>query len=199
MNKYNFLIICTALSFIFIGCAQPPKAERSAARAALSAARAAGADRYVAGDFNAAQMLWDTAESEVKEKKYEEAKKDYINATAAFEKAAGAVESVKKAMIPEAAAAVASLEEGWTNLQAAAKKAEGKMGKSKLWEVDSQSFLDGLKAAKGMVATDPAGVKAKAQHLQRFLDVYGATFKQMAANPAKLSPRKRNPGAAKEE
>ena len=37
------------------------------------------------------------------------------------------------------------------------KKAESRMRKRKLWQADRKSFLEGLKAAREMVNTDPAG------------------------------------------
>jgi len=47
---------------------------------------------------------------------------------------------------------MATVEEGWKNLEVIAKKSESKMGKKKLWEADLKSFLESLKAAKEMVA-----------------------------------------------
>jgi hypothetical protein len=66
-----------------------------------------------------------------------------------------------------------------------AKKSESKMGKKKLQEADLKSFLEGLKAAKERVATDPAGAKANADQLKRFIDTYEEYFKQLAAKPGK--------------
>lgn len=80
---------------------------------------------------------------------------------------------------------MATVEEGWKNLEVIAKKSESKMGKKKLWEADLKSFLEGLKAAKEMVATDPAGAKAKADQLKRFIDAYDEYFRQLAAKPGK--------------
>ena len=69
----------------------------------------------------------------MKEKKYKEAKQDYVAAKTAFDKAAGAVEGgkkmaeaeAKKVATVEANAAVASLEEDWKNVKTAAKNAAG--------------------------------------------------------------------------
>jgi hypothetical protein len=66
------------------------------------------------------------------------------------------------------------------------------MGKKKLWEADLKSFLEGLKAAKEMAAADPAGTKAKADQLKRFIDTYDEYFKQLAAKPRKPSATGKN-------
>jgi hypothetical protein len=179
------LIIILALSLVFIGCAKPPEAEKSAAKVAMDAAVSAGADKYAIADFEAANKLWDTSEAQVNEKNYKEAKQGYINAKAAFEKAAGAVEAAKKAMEAEVTPIVAGLEEGWNNLQVAAKNVEEDlMDKKEAWEADSKSFTEGLAAARGMIATDPAGAKMKAGELKSVIDKWDATFKELAAAAA---------------
>jgi len=185
------LMTVLMLTMLCIGCARPPKAEKAAAKTAMDAALSAGADKYAAADFAAARELWDASEAQVNEKKYDEAKKCYIEARAAFEKAAGGVEAGKKAMTAEAEAAVARLEEGWMKLEAVAKKIEKKLEKKNLWEIDSKTFAEGLKAAKDMITADPAGAKAKADTLKPFLDSYGAVFEQMAAAPAKTKVTKK--------
>jgi hypothetical protein len=126
-----------ALVLVFIGCAKPPEAEKSAAKAAL-------------------------------------------------EKAAGAAEAGKKAMTDEVNAVVVSLEEGWKNLETAAKNVEKKMkDKKDAWAADTKTFLDGLQATKDMIASDPAGAKAKSGELKSILDKWDAAFKELAAAPAK--------------
>ena len=111
--KYSVsLMMVLALALVFIGCAKPPEAEQKAAKAAMDAAVSAGADKYAAADLDAAKKVWDAAEAQVKDKKYKEAKQGYVDAKAAFEKAAGAVAAGKKAVTDEATAAVAAVEEG---------------------------------------------------------------------------------------
>src|SRR5450759_557332 len=167
-----------ALAVVFSSCAKPPEADKSAAKAAMDSAVSAGADKYAATDFEAAKNLWDTSETQMTEKKYKEAKQGYIDAKAAFEKAAGAGEAGKKAMTDEANAAVASLEEGWKNLEATAKKIEKNMkDKKDAWTADAKTFAEGLKATKDMVAADPAGAKTKAGELKSILDKWDATLK----------------------
>ncbi len=192
----SFMIVF-ALALFFIGCAQPPEAEKAAAKAAGDAAVAAGAEKYAVADFSAAKSLWDASEAKMNEKKYEEAKQGYVNAKATFEKAAAAAAAGKKAVTDEVIAAVAGLEEGWKNLETAAKGVEKKMkDKKDAWEADSKAFVDGLKAAKDMIATDPAGTKVKTGELKAIIDRWDAAFKELAAAP---EPAKKQAKPAKKE
>jgi hypothetical protein len=180
------LLLVLSLSLVFIGCASAPEAEQKAAKAAMDAAVAAGADKYAVADLQAAKKLWETAEAQVKEKKYKEAKQNYVDAKAAFEKAAGAVAAGKKAATDAANSAVAALEEGWKSIEDSVKKIEKKMkDKKEAWEADAKSFLDGLKASKDMIASDPLGAKTKAGELKAAVEKWEAAFKEMAAAPAK--------------
>ena len=87
--KYSVSVMMVlALALVFIGCAKPPEAEQKAAKAAMDAAVTAGADKYAVADLEAAKKLWESAEAQVKDKKYKEAKQVYVDAKAAFEKAA---------------------------------------------------------------------------------------------------------------
>lgn len=185
--KYSLsLIVFLALALVVIGCAKPPEAEKSAAKTAMDAAVSAGADMYAATDFKSAKSIWDDSGAQMNNKKYEEAKQGYVSAKAAFEKAVGAAAAGKKAMTDEANAAVAALEDGWKNLAAVAKGVEKKMkGKQNAWMADAQAFEDGLKATKDMIAADPIGAKKKAGELKFTLDKWDATFKELAAAPAK--------------
>lgn len=191
--KYSVsLIIVLALSLVFIGCAKPPEAEQKAAKDAMDAAVSAGADKYAAADLQAAKNLWEAAEAQVKEKKYKEAKQVYVDAKAAFEKAAGAVAAGKKAATDAANAAVAALEEGWKGIEDSVKKIEKKMkGQKQAWEADAKSFVDGLKASKEMIASDPLGAKAKAGELKAVVEKWDAAFKEMAAAPSKPEAKKK--------
>lgn len=184
--KYSVsLIMIFALALVFIGCAKPPEAEKSAAKAAMEAAVAAGADQYAAADFDAAKNLLANSEASMTAKKYKEAQQGYVNAKAAFDKAAGAVEAGKKAMTDKVTADVAALEESWKSLAATAKTLKKKMkDKKDAWAADIKAFEEGLKAAKDMIATDPAGANKKASEMKSLLDKWDATFKELVA-PAK--------------
>jgi predicted S18 family serine protease len=114
------LLVVLGLTLVFMGCAKPPEAEKQAAKSAMDAAIDAGVEKYATDSLAAAIKIWDTAESQIKEKKYEEAKKNYIDATTAFKKAA--MEARKKAATDQANAALVTLEEVWKNVEATAKK-----------------------------------------------------------------------------
>ena len=184
--KYSVSVMMVlALALVFIGCAKPPEAEQKAAKAAMDAAVTAGADKYAAADLDAAKKLWESAEAQVKDKKYKEAKQVYVDAKAAFEKAAAGVAAGKKAATDEANAAVAALEEGWKSIGDSVKKIEKKMKEQKeAWEADAKTVEEGLKASKEMIATDPITAKTKAGELKVVVDKWDATFKEMAAAPA---------------
>jgi hypothetical protein len=190
--KYSVsLLMVLALALVFIGCAKPPEAEQKAAKTAMDAAVAAGADKYAAADLDAAKKVWESAEAQVKDKKYKEAKQGYVDAKAAFDKAAGAVAAGKKAVADEATAAIAALEEGWTGIEAAAKKVEKKMKDQKdAWEADAKAFADSLKAGKEMIAADPIGAKAKVAQLKAVIEKWDAAFKEMLTAPAKPEHKK---------
>ena len=107
MERFRYsvsLVIVLALAFVFVGCAKPPDAEKSAAKAAMDAAVSAGADKYAAADFTAAKTLWDTAESQMNDKKYKEAQQAYVDAKSAFEKAAAGVSRWQNKTVPKIAA-----------------------------------------------------------------------------------------------
>jgi len=193
MKRFLFfvsLIMTVMVAAVFSGCANPPEAEKAAAKAAMDAAVSAEAPRYASADFKAAMKIWDASEAQVKEKKYPEAKQNYIDAKAAFEKASGAVAAGKKAVVgkvntDELKAAVARLEEDWENLQTLARKVEAKLEKKKLWEIDAKTFSERLKAATDTIATDPISAKLKIDSLRPFIDSYTKIFKQIEAAPEK--------------
>jgi hypothetical protein len=195
MNMKRSLLFVPAMmtvivAVVIIGCSQPPEAEKAAARTAMDDAVSAEVPRYASADYAAAKKLWDTSESQMKEKKYREAKQGYIDAKAAFEKASDAVAAGKKAVvgevnIDELKTAVARLEEDWIRLQALAKKVEAKLEKKKPWENDAKTFTERLKTAKDMLATDPVSAKLKIDSLRPFIDSYTKIFKQLEAAPEK--------------
>ncbi len=190
--KQGFLFVMAfSLALVFIGCAQPPEAEKAAAKAAMDAAVAANAGKFVAVDFEAAMKLWGTAEAQVGEKKYEEAKQGYINAKAAFDKAATNAKTQKKALTDEATTAVTGLEAGWKTIETTAKDLESKIAdKKEAWDADTKVFTDGLKAAKDLIAKDPTAAKAKTVELKAIIDKWDAAFKEVAAAPAPKKGKK---------
>lgn len=186
------VFVVLALGMSFAACSKPPEAEREAAKKAMDAAVSAGADQYAQNDLEPAKKLWDTAETQMKEKKYKEAKQSYINSKAAFEKAAAAVEKGKKAAVDQANAALKAFEEEWKKLNALAKKVGKKLKEKKnAWETDAKTINEGLAKAKETVATAPAEAKAKLGDLQALADKWEATFKEMAATPTKHKTTKK--------
>ncbi len=175
-----------ALGISFVACSKPPEAEREAAKKAMDAAISAGADQYAPTDLEPAKKLWDTAETQMKEKKYKEARQSYIDAKAAFDKAAAAVEKGKKAAEEQANAALKAFEEEWKKLNALAKKVGKKLKEKKnAWQTDAKTINEGLVKAKETIATAPSEAKAKLGELQALADKWEATFKEMAATPTK--------------
>lgn len=179
-------VLVLVMALVFVGCAQPPEAEKSAAKAAMDAAVAAGADKYATADFNTAKDVWGKAELQMNEKKYEQAKKTYGDAKAAFEKATAAAAAGKKAMTDEVNAAIAVLEEGGKNLEASASQLKNKMkDKKEEWETAVKTYTDGLAEVKAKVATDPFAAKTRVGELKSLQEKWDAVFKELAAAPAK--------------
>jgi len=172
--------------------ADQANAEKEATRKAMDAAHSAGADKYASADLEAARRLWDTAESQLKEEKYKEAKGSYIEAKGAFEKAAAAVEAGKKAISDQAKAALKTVEAEWNKLRATAKKMEKKLkNKKQAWMTDAKTIQEGLGKSKKMIASAPAEAKAKLDQLKTTIDKWEATFKEMAASASKAKPTKK--------
>ena len=186
------LIVVLALALMVFGCAKPPEAEQKAAKTAMDAAITAGADKYAPADMDAATKLFGAAEAQMKDKKYEEAKKAYVDAKASFEKAAAAAAAGKKAIATEASAALTALEESWKNLQASANNVQKSLKKEETeeWEADIKSFEGGLKAGKEMMAANPAGTKATVDQLKIIVDKWDPIFKEKAAAPEKTKGKK---------
>jgi PBP1b-binding outer membrane lipoprotein LpoB len=181
-----FVLAVFALGMVLSGCSKPPEAEKEAAKKAMDAAISVGADQYASSDLKAAKEVWDTAESQMKERKYKEAKQSYLDAKAAFEKAAAAVETGKKAVADQANAALKTLEDEWKKLGVTANKMEKKLkGKKEAWTADVKAISEGLAKSKEMIASAPSEAKAKLDELRTLIDRWGTTFKEMAKSPSK--------------
>jgi hypothetical protein len=182
-------LVVLALTIAFMGCAKPPEAEKQAAKSAMDAAISAGADKYATDSLDAAKKIWDTAESQMKEKKYEEAKKSYIDATTAFKKVA--MDAGKKAAADQANAALSTLEESWKNVEATAKKIGKKLKDKEAWTADAKAISEGLGKAKEMIAANPFQAKSKLDELKTMVDKWENTFKEMAAATVKPEQTKK--------
>jgi hypothetical protein len=188
-----FVLVVFALGMVWVSCSKPPEAEKEGAKKAMDAAFSAGADKYASADLEAANKVWDTAESRMKEEKYNEAKESYIEAKAAFEKAAAAVEAGKKTVAGQARAVLKTLEVEWKKLRVTAKKMEKKLkDKKQAWTVDAKAIKEGLGRSKEMIASAPAEAKAKLDELKTMIDKWEATFKEMATSPSKAKATKKN-------
>ncbi len=182
----GLVFVFLALLLELAGCAPPPEAEKQAAKGAMDAAVSAGADKYAVAELDAAKKLWDTAESQMNEKKYKEAKQSYIDAKAAFEKAGGAAVAGKKAASDQASVVLASIEEAWQKLETKAKKMAKKMkNKKEAWIADSNAVTAGLVKAKETIAADPAEAKPKLDELKAMVDKWENILKEIAATPVK--------------
>jgi hypothetical protein len=165
---------------------------KEAAKKAMDAALSAGADLYASADLQAARKVWDTAESQMKEEKYKEAREGYTGAKAAFEKAAAAVEDGKKAVADQAKAALKTLDTEWKKLRVTAKKMEKKLkDKKQAWTADAKAITEGLGGAKKMIASAPAEAKAKLDALKTMIDRWENSFKEMAKSPSKAKNTKK--------
>ena len=187
-----FVLVVFGLGMVLAGCSKPPEAEKEAAKKAMDAAISVGADQYASADLEAARKVWDTAESQMKEKKYKEAKQGYIDAKAAFDKAAAAVEAGKKAIAEQANAALGTLEGEWKKLSVTANKMEKKLkGKKQAWTADTKAISEGLAKSKEMIASAPAEAKAKLDELKTMIDRWETTFREMARSPSKPKATKK--------
>jgi hypothetical protein len=187
-----FVLVVFGLGMVLAGCSKPPEAEKEAAKKAMDAAISVGANQYASADLEAARKVWDTAESQMKEKKYKEAKQGYTDAKAAFEKAAAAVEAGKKAIAEQANAALGTLEGEWKKLSVTANKMEKKLkSKKQAWTADAKAISEGLAKSKEMIASTPAEAKAKLDELKTMIDRWETTFKGMARSPSKPKATKK--------
>ncbi len=187
-----FVLVVLVWGMLLAACSKPPEAEKEAAKKAMDAAISAGADKYATPDLEAAKKVWESADSEMKEKKYKEAKEDYIAAKAAFEKAAAAVEAGKKVFSDQANAALKDLEEAWRKLGATGKKMEKKLKEKKIaWKADAKVIDEGLRKAKETMTATPDEAKAKLDELQAMIDRWENTFKKMAMAPQKHKATKK--------
>lgn len=192
-RRYGLTFMVLALLLVLAGCAQPPEVEKQAAKGAMDAAVSGGADKYAVANLDAAKKLWETAESQMNEKKYKEAKQSYIEAKAGFEKAGAAVEAGKKAASDEANLVLTSTEAAWKKLEAKAKKMAKQMKNKKgAWLADSKAFTEDLSKAKEMIIADPAGARPKLDELKAMVDKWDNILKEMAVAPAKSPAAKKS-------
>jgi hypothetical protein len=185
--RFSVLFLFVSLvALIFIGCAKPPDAEKSAAQSALKTATAAGAEKYAAVPFEAGKMLWDESEKQLKAEEFDAAKVGYLAAKTAFDNAAKTAVTTKKAVTDEVTKTVAGLEEQWKAVEAAALAIEKKMKDQKeAWDADALLFAQELQTTKGFIATNLDGAKAKAEELKAMIVKWDTTIKELEKIPEK--------------
>jgi colicin import membrane protein len=182
--------LLAAVSLLTFACASPPEAEKKAADAAVSAATAAGADKYAPSELSAMTAAVKKAESEMSSKAYKEAKASYVAVKDLAEKAAQAAAAGKAAARAEAEKQIADLEGRWKELQgkveAAAKKLKSnqKAVWDTAWDTDAKGVAQALEAAKAVVVTDAADAMAKLASIPTVLDRWEADLAALAT-PAK--------------
>ena len=182
--------LLAAVSLLTFACASPPEAEKKAADAAVSAATAAGADKYAPSEFSAMTAAVKKAESEMSSKAYKEAKASYEIVKDLAEKAARAAAAGKAAARAEAEKQIADLEGRWKELQGQAEAAAKKLkaDQKAAWDTDAKGVAEALEAAKAAVVTDAADAKAKLASIPAVLDKWAADLAALAA-PAKDSKK----------
>ena len=196
-----FVLVSFALGMLLTSCSKPPEAEKEAARKAMDAAMSAGADQYAPADLEAANKVWDNAESQMKEEKYKDAKERYIEAEAAFEKATAAVaagkkvaadqtgaekEAAKKAM--DAALSAGADKHPNPDLETANKlwdTAESQMKEEK-YKQARESYIEAKAAFEKAAAAVETGKKAGADQAKATLKTVEAEWKKLQATARKM-------------
>lgn len=121
--RVSVVAVAVCLAGIFAGCAKAPERELADAKAALQAAQAVEADKYLAGRYNQAVKALEAAETEINKqnaafilnRKYSEAT-SLLNATTAVAaelkaEAAGAKQAIKAEVEEALPAAQSGIEE----------------------------------------------------------------------------------------
>ncbi len=178
--------LLAAVSLLTFACASPPEAEKKAADAAVSAATAAGAEKYAPSEFSAMTAAVKKAESEMSRKAYKEAKASYQAVKDLAEKAVTAAAAGKAAATADAEKQIADLEGRWKELEGQAEAAGKKLkaDQKAAWDTDTKGVAEALEAAKAAVAADAAAAKAKLASIPAVLDKWAADLAALAA-PAK--------------
>jgi len=192
-HLWGVVPLLASVSLLTLACTSPPEAEKRAADAAVSAATAAGADKYAPSEFAAMTAAVKKAEYDMSNKAYKKAKASYEavkdlaeKATKAAEKAAAAAAAEKAAATADAEKQIADLEGRWKELQGQAEAAGKKLkaDQKAAWDTDAKGVAEALKEARAAVATDAAAAKAKLASIPAVLDKWAADLAALAA-PAK--------------
>jgi hypothetical protein len=141
MRRFSFVavVVSVGLAFMLAGCAKEPVQEIAAAQAAVAAAKAVQAEKYLAREFASADEALKTALAEVKKQKianplsrnYEKAKADLASVvkSAALLKEKAGTEKVK--VQADLETALSKLKSAVTEAKALVKKAPAKSKEAK--------------------------------------------------------------------
>ena len=192
-HLWGIVPLLASVSLLTLACTSLPEAEKRAADAAVSAATAAGADKYAPSEFAAMMAAVKKAEYEMSNKAYKKARASYEavkdlaeKATKAAEKAAAAAAAEKAAATADAEKQIADLEGRWKELQGQAEAAGKKLkaDQKAAWDTDAKGVAEALEGARAAVAIDAAAAKAKLASIPAVLDKWAADLAALAA-PAK--------------
>lgn len=174
MKKIGVLICSLALALTLTACGTPPTAELDAARVAIDAVVADGAEKYTADDLKVIQDKMATAQAEIKAqegklfKKFDQPKQTLVQVKADADALKAKVATVKEEM---KVAAIATLQE------AGAAVAEAKT------MVDNAPVGKGSLADIEMIKADVAGLETTLAGVQPLIDSgdYAAANEQATA------------------
>ena len=179
MKKFLTLALAVAL----IGCASEPKAEKDAATKAKDAADKVEAGVYAKAGYDDAVAAWTKAEGMNKEKKFDEAKKAYVDATTKFNKSAADAPAGKDEMMKAADAAKADA------MKAMEASGKDKMVMAAMKGKDKAKYEAAKKAYDDAMA---AGATGNAMEMKAKYDEAKAKADEMMsmANPKKDAMKK---------
>ncbi|RJP77056.1 MAG: hypothetical protein C4524_08890 [Candidatus Zixiibacteriota bacterium] len=171
-QRLSIILVAALVMLTVVGCGKPPEAEMQAANASFDAARAAEAEQYVQGTFNAAQDTLNAAMAMKQEqdakfalfRSYGKAKEMFVKAeqmaNQAATEAAAEKERVKAMVTEQMTVAQAALDSASTAMDKAP-KGKGNKAEIELMKAD----LDAAKAAFEQAKTSfDAGKYLQAQN-----------------------------------
>jgi hypothetical protein len=181
VRRAGWLVL--ALTITAFGCASPPEAEKKAAGDAVSAARAAGAEKYASADLAAALNALKSADTQMSAGKYSEAKAEYLKAKELADKAGRAVAAGKAAARSQVAPQIQAAEKGWLEIEGKVKAVAGRLKaeQQQAWQADAKGAADALQAAKAAVENDPLLAKDKLAAVTAVIDKWEAALKALPA------------------
>lgn len=150
MNKLRILLSClaviTMVIFLF-GCAQPPKAEETAAKEAIDAARNAEAPAYALSEWSDADRAFTAAEAKMSSKEYNDAKTLFLSTQEKARVAKDAAEKNKADLSAELTQSKEAAENAVSLLKSEFKKLRKRVPKAPSLNIEAT-----IKEAEGSLA-----------------------------------------------